>query len=60
MAMISRSQWRMAKKFGTRGDLLRSEFEMHWKRFWLCRVRRVHQEKFGSDGKCIRCGKRVR
>lgn len=54
------SQWRMAKKYGTRRDLLKETLSGAWETFWHCRVRRHHQEKFGSHGRCYRCGKAMR
>lgn len=47
----------MADKYGTRRDLLSEALRASWERFWLCRIRGHHQEKFGSHGTCYRCGK---
>jgi hypothetical protein len=55
--MINHTQWRMAGKYGTRRDLVSETLSEVWERFWLCRVQRNHQEKFGSHGACYRCGK---
>lgn len=57
--MISRSEWRMARKHGYALDLLAGEFNGWWERVWLCEVRRVHRVKFGSNGRCIRCARIV-
>lgn len=55
-----RAQWRMARKYGTRGDLARETVSDLWERFWLCRVHRQHREKFDSHGACYRCGTALR
>jgi hypothetical protein len=54
------SQWKMARKYGAAGDLVKETLSGSWERFWLCRVRRDHQEKFASYGACYRCGKPLR
>jgi hypothetical protein len=54
------SQWKMARKYGYTGDLVRQALEGRWERFWLCRVRGQHRERLGSHGACYRCGKRMR
>lgn len=54
------SQYRMAKKYGGRRALLTGALSGPGERFWLCRVRRQHREKFASGGLCVRCGKPVR
>lgn len=54
------TQWRMAGKYGTRGDLIGETVRGSWEQFWLCRVRGQHREKFGSYGACYRCAKAMR
>jgi hypothetical protein len=54
------TRWRMARKYGTLRDLVSVTLSDHWERFWLCTVRRQHQEKFGSHGACYRCAKAMR
>lgn len=55
-----RTQWRMARKYSGRRELIAGILSGPWERFWLCRVRRQHQEKFGSRGACYRCQKALR
>lgn len=55
-----RGQWRQAKKYGTRRDLMESAWDGFWERFWHCWVSRQHHEKMGSHGACYRCGKAMR
>lgn len=50
------TQWRMAKKYGYRRDLIALTLTAAWERFWLCRVRHQHQTKFGTHPRCYRCG----
>jgi hypothetical protein len=49
------SQWKMARKYGTAGDMVKLALSARRERFWLCRIRGQHQEKFGSHGACYRC-----
>lgn len=50
----------MARKYSGRRELIAGILSGPWERFWLCRVRRQHQEKFGSRGACYRCQKALR
>lgn len=52
-----RSQLRMARKYGGLYEALTGPFNSRRDRFWLCRVRGDHQEKFASQGRCYRCAK---
>lgn len=54
------TRWRMAKKYGTRRDLVAVALSDAWEQFWLCRVQGKHHEKFGSHGRCYRCGRALR
>lgn len=54
------TQWKMARRYGYTSDLIREALQAPWDRFWLCRVRRKHQEKFATRGRCYRCGKAMR
>lgn len=40
--------------------MLTEALQWRWEQFWLCKIRRVHREKFGSNGRCIRCNKKLR
>lgn len=53
-------EWRMARRHGYARELVKETVADLWEQFWLCRVRRQHREKFGSWGRCVRCGKHLR
>lgn len=54
------TQWRMAKKYGYRMDLVRETVNPAVEKFFLCKLQNKHWEKFSSYGRCIRCGKVLR
>lgn len=53
------TRWRMAGKYGYRRDLITDAFSHLYSRLWYCTLRRKHQIKMQSYGRCIRCGKLV-
>lgn len=52
-----RSQLRMAREYGGLREALTGPLSARWERFWLCKVREDHREKFASRGRCYRCGR---
>lgn len=52
------SQQRARFKYRTFGDIVREDIPELFEEIWLCKIRKEHRLKFGSNGYCVRCGQR--